>query len=126
MTNTYDISDFPQILLIDTNDAHSTSTAIITTSSVTCKTKPERAQELPALIEEVLKESSTSLNSIKAIGVVSRDGSLTGQRIGITVANTLGWIINVPLFTLEGEIATLAQEIKNGKKFVITKTIRPN
>lgn len=126
MTNKYDISDFPQILLIDTNDPQSTSAAIVTIDTVVCKAEQKRAQELLVLLEEILKEASSNLSSVSAIGVVGRDGSLTGQRIGIAVANTLAWVMNVPLFTVVGELSSLSQEIKNGKKFEITKTLHAN
>lgn len=126
MTNKYDISDFPRILLLDTNDPQSTSAALVTANTVICKTEQQRAQELLVLLEEIFKEASNNLSSVRAIGVVGRDGSLTGQRIGIAVANTLAWVINVPLFTVSGELFSLSQEIKNGKKFEITKTLHAN
>lgn len=126
MTNKYDISDFPRILLIDTNDSHSTSAALVTVSTVIFKTEQQRAQELLVLLEEVFKEASSNLSSVSAIGVVGRDGSLTGQRIGVAVANTLAWVINVPLFTVSGKLSSISQEIKNGKKFEITKTLHAN
>lgn len=127
MANTYDISDFPQILLIDTNSPDSSSAALITASNSVVITEQCRAQELLVLVEKVLSQTEIKLQTIKAIGVLQRDGSLTGQRIGTAVANTLAWIIGIPLLTFKhNEINTLATEIKSGKKFEIQKVIHTN
>lgn len=126
MANTYDISDFPQILLIDTNNAQTTTVALITERAVTIETQPTRAQELLVLLEELLRKSVTELKAITAIGVVERDGSLTGKRIGVAVANTLAWILNVPLFKLTGEAQTVSQKIHQGTSFEITKILHTN
>lgn len=63
-----------------------------------------RSQEVLRLIEEALKKKKASLKDLTEIKVNVGPGSFTGLRIGITVANTLAWILGIKV---------------NGKKFVL-------
>lgn len=48
-------------------------------------------------IDELLKANQKSLKDLTAIVVSQGPGSFTGVRVGITVANTLAWSLNIPV-----------------------------
>lgn len=61
------------------------------------KTDHRKAQAVLPLIENILKERKLSLQDINAIEVNSGPGSFTGLRVGITIANTLGFLLKIPV-----------------------------
>jgi len=62
------------------------------------------ADTIHGKIEELLNTvQGLSLYSIERIGIYEGPGSFTGLRIGISVANTLGYSLNVPLVPASGE-----------------------
>jgi tRNA threonylcarbamoyladenosine biosynthesis protein TsaB len=56
-----------------------------------------KAQVVLPLIEELLKEHKLELKDISGIEVNPGPGSFTGLRVGITIANTLGFLLKVPV-----------------------------
>ena len=52
-------------------------------------------QLLPAI------QKFVDLKKLRGVAVVSGPGSFSGLRLGIMVANTLGWVKNIPLTGLE-------------------------
>ena len=62
---------------------------------------------LPA-IEDILRRSDTRLSEITEIMVKTGPGSFTGIRIGIAIANTLGWFLNIPV---NGKIGILVDAV---------------
>lgn len=56
-----------------------------------------RSQALLPLIDEVLQEAAVRLSEITHITVVLGPGSYTGLRVGLSVANMLGKLLNVPI-----------------------------
>lgn len=59
--------------------------------------RQNQSQELLFKIDQFLKQNKVNLKDLKAIGVYRGPGSYTGLRVGITVANTLGWALNIPV-----------------------------
>ena len=51
-------------------------------------------------IDEILKESNLDVSNLNEIIVVSGPGSFTGVRLGITVAKTLAYTLNIPIKTI--------------------------
>lgn len=51
---------------------------------------------MPA-VEEALKQANLQPNEIDAIAVAEGPGSYTGVRIGVTIAKTLAWTLQIPL-----------------------------
>lgn len=56
-----------------------------------------RSQAVLPLIERLLDEHKLKLSDISAIHVNPGPGSFTGLRVGITIANTLGFLLQVPV-----------------------------
>lgn len=56
-----------------------------------------KSQMVLPLIEEILKENSLKLVDITAISVLPGPGSFTGLRVGATIANTLGYLLDIPV-----------------------------
>lgn len=98
----HDVSHLPTILLIDTTDRDQVRLALTKTKETTTLEQPVRAQDLQSLIQELLEKTETSLHDLAAVAVMTGPGSFTGSRIGITAANTLGWLYQLPLIAIAG------------------------
>ncbi len=59
--------------------------------------KEKSSQKILPFIDEVLKKNKLSTSDIKEIEVNTGPGSFTGLRIGVAIANTLGWSLGVPV-----------------------------
>ena len=53
-------------------------------------------------IQKLLRKHANNLKKIKAILVNQGPGSYTGTRVGITIANSLGWSLNIPVVGYSG------------------------
>ena len=62
-----------------------------------------KSQRLLPLIAETLQELKLSPIDITEIQVVTGPGSFTGLRVGVTIANTLGWILDIPVNGRKGQ-----------------------
>jgi tRNA threonylcarbamoyl adenosine modification protein YeaZ len=56
-----------------------------------------KAQVVLPMIQSVLEDHQLQLRDITAIEVNPGPGSFTGLRVGITIANTLGQLLKVPI-----------------------------
>jgi tRNA threonylcarbamoyladenosine biosynthesis protein TsaB len=65
--------------------------------SIEQKLDRQKTQALLPMIEEMLKEKKIKLQDITEIKVNPGPGSFTGIRIGLTIANTLAFLLKVPL-----------------------------
>lgn len=54
-------------------------------------------QKLLPFIIEVLKKNKTDVEQLTAIKVNTGPGSFTGLRIGVAVANTMAWVLKIPV-----------------------------
>jgi len=59
--------------------------------------KQEKSQKLLPFIVEVLKKEGKDFKDISEIEVNLGPGSFTGLRVGVSVANALGWSLAVPV-----------------------------
>lgn len=88
------------ILFIDTSEADTAKVAIKIGSNQYEKirrSKIIKSQTVLPLIEEILNEHHIRLTDISEIKVVSAKGSFTGLRVGATVANTLAYLLHIPV-----------------------------
>lgn len=51
---------------------------------------------LPAIVT-ILKKNKTKLQELSAIEVNKGPGSFTGTRVGVSIANALGFALNIPV-----------------------------
>lgn len=63
----------------------------------------ELSDTLITEIEDLLTKNSKMLSDVSEIRVFKGPGSFTGLRIGITVANTLAYVLAVPVVGGEGK-----------------------
>ncbi len=68
-------------------------------------------------IDEILKENNLTPKELNEIIVVSGPGSFTGVRLGITVAKTLAYTLNIPIKTITS-IEAIASSIKEENKII--------
>lgn len=59
--------------------------------------KIEKAQKLLSVIEKLLKKKKAKVDNVTSIEINSGPGSYTGLRVGVSVANALGWLLDIPV-----------------------------
>jgi tRNA threonylcarbamoyladenosine biosynthesis protein TsaB len=87
-------------LCIDTsaiNTAHIALEINGRTYEKTSESKVMKSQMVLPMIEEILSEHKLKLRDITAITVATGPGSFTGLRVGATVANALGFLLDIPV-----------------------------
>lgn len=83
-------------LFIDTSD--NTKTIIgFDKERWTFPAKKQKSQQLLSLINRALKKQKKTLKDVTEIEVNLGPGSFTGLRVGISVANALGWALKIPV-----------------------------
>lgn len=65
-------------------------------------------------VMKVLKEAVCDINTVDKIFVVNGPGSFTGIRVGVTIAKTIGFCLNIPIIKLS-ELELLATTKTNTK-----------
>jgi tRNA threonylcarbamoyladenosine biosynthesis protein TsaB len=84
------------ILFIDTSDREKIKVGLDGKVFETVA-KEGASQKLLSFIDEILKKEGTSIKQITEIEVNTGPGSFTGLRVGVSVANALGWALKVPV-----------------------------
>ena len=84
-------------LYIDTTGHNKTKVEIKGLNKEASKTIKSKAQVVLVLIIELLNQHNISLKDLKEIEVNTSPGSFVGVRIGMTVANTLGYVFSIPV-----------------------------
>ena len=99
-------------LYIDTSDREK---IIIGLGDERFEEKPNQttSQRLLPFIEEILKKEGKNFKDIKEIEVNTGPGSFTGLRVGVSVANALGWSLGIKVNSKniqKGEIVDIKYE----------------
>lgn len=97
-------------LCVDTSEIYTAKVAVEIDGKRFEKTSESRimkSQMVLPLIETLLSEHNLKLSDITEIVVATGPGSFTGLRVGATVANALGYLLNIPV---------------NGKKALVIPT----
>ncbi len=80
------------------------------------ESKFRHSEELLPTLEKFLKKSKVKLNNLRGIIVVSGPGSFTGLRVGIATANTLAFILGIPVVGIKSsESKALSPELLKNK-----------
>lgn len=88
------------ILIIDTSSNEKIKVGLILNRNefiIEQKLDKQKAQAILPLIEKILKENKITLKDITQIQVNPGPGSFTGIRVGLTVANTLAFLLKIPV-----------------------------
>jgi tRNA threonylcarbamoyladenosine biosynthesis protein TsaB len=88
------------ILLIDTSDNKKVKVGLRiggTEDVVEQELGKQRAQVVLPLIDQLLKKHNLTPQDLTGITVTTGPGSFTGLRVGITIANTLGYTLKIPV-----------------------------
>ena len=108
------------ILVIDTSSSHVT-VSIINNNTIVHEFKKkidnDIASKIMSIINMELTESDIDIKDIDRIFVVNGPGSFTGVRIGVTIAKTMAWALNIkvtPISSLE-----LMATTQSTKKFIV-------
>lgn len=59
--------------------------------------KREKSQVALQLIKELLDVAGKSIRDIEEVEVETGPGSFTGLKVGVSVANALGWSLGIPV-----------------------------
>lgn len=68
------------------------------------------SQVLLPLIIKILKKNGVNFSDLEAIEVNTGPGSFTGTRVGVAVANALGFALNIPVNGKKGKIVVPVYE----------------
>lgn len=88
------------ILNIDTSDNKTIKISLITNGKeelIVSDSKNLKSQTCLLLIEKILKQKNLKLKDLSSIQVNKGPGSFTGLRIGVSIANTLSFLLNIPV-----------------------------
>lgn len=68
-------------------------------------TQKTGSQALLPAIAKILKKNKVEFRDIKEVKVAAGPGSFTGTRVGVAVANAIGFALNIPVNGKLGKIA---------------------
>lgn len=100
-------------LILNTSDNEKVSLVLIREKSV-IKEEFEidffESEKILLLINRFLKKNKTKLVNLKGLGVFMGPGPFTALRVGIVVANTLAYALNIPVYGFK------ENEVRNPRK----------
>lgn len=88
-------------------DTSSSEKVVIKFDGKTYKEELGRSQELLSLIDAALRKSHKTIKDITEVRFNRGPGSFTGLRVGASVANTFGWVLDMPVNGRKGVVEPL-------------------
>lgn len=88
------------VLIIDTTNNKEVIVGLKIDGKESLKKQPldtRKAQVVLPMIEKLLEENDLHLKKLTAIEVNPGPGSFTGIRVGLSIANTLGFLLKIPV-----------------------------
>lgn len=76
------------------------------------------------MIDEILKINNLSTSYLNEIIVVNGPGSFTGVRIGVTIAKTLAYTLNIPIKTITSLKAYAVSNDSDTNKLVVIEDLK--
>ena len=77
----------------------------------------DMSSKILPILDEKLSSSNMALKDINKIFVTNGPGSFTGVRIGVTIAKTIAWALNIPIITLSS--LELMATTNTDKKYLV-------
>ncbi len=105
-----------KILAIDTSNAVMSVAFVeggVVRGELTTNVKKDHSSRLMPAIQSLLGNCGITPSELEAIAIAKGPGSYTGVRIGVTVAKTIAWTLQIPIFG----VSSLAVLAANGKYF---------
>ena len=84
--------------------------------------KRNQSEELLPNIYKLLKENSVKPEQLKWVAINKGPGSFTGLRIGISIANTFGYALNIPVIGLANIAGDTAERLEKLSELITTET----
>lgn len=78
--------------------------------------KRDDKKDVLYFIDKFLKENNVTAHDLKAIAVYNGEGSYTGVRAGVTIANALSFSLKIPVFGFTSHKLTKQDYLKLEKK----------
>lgn len=79
---------------------------------------PLQSKLLVPLIQNILKEQKIKINAITEVIVVNGPGSFTGVRLGVTVAKTISYCLNIPIKSISS-LDLLALSVEKNSNYSV-------
>ncbi|MDO8452259.1 MAG: tRNA (adenosine(37)-N6)-threonylcarbamoyltransferase complex dimerization subunit type 1 TsaB [bacterium] len=83
-------------LFIDTSNSEHIMVGV-DDKKVTEEARKDKSQKLLTTIDKLLRGENKNLKDLTEIEVNRGPGSFTGLRVGLSVANALGWSLGIPV-----------------------------
>jgi|SRR3990170_4564846 len=90
----------PKILTIDTSNNKKIEIGLNINgekSKISSESTVLKSEAVLPLIDKLLKENNVNFMEIKGIKVNIGPGSFTGLRVGVSIANALGYLLKIPV-----------------------------
>lgn len=84
------------LLFIDTSD-NKKAIVKLDGEKLEVKSGLGSAQNVLPAIEKILKKKKVEISDLTEIKVNTGPGSFTGLKVGVTIANTLGYLLGIPV-----------------------------
>lgn len=98
-------------LLMNLSDKNNISLALFDETVVSQREWPAPNRDLLAMIESFLSAQGLTKNEVKGIMVVVGAGGFTSTRIATTIANTFGYVQQIPLLAVTKDQVNKVQEL---------------
>lgn len=72
-----------------------------------------QSRELLPKIDQLLKKNRVKLSDLEAIAVYQGPGSYTGLRVGISIANTMAWALDIPLVGIKNQKSKITPRLRS-------------
>jgi tRNA threonylcarbamoyladenosine biosynthesis protein TsaB len=83
-------------LFIDTSNSQRTIVGL-NEERIEKETGSDKSQQVLSLIDKIVKDNQKTLKDLTEIEVNLGPGSFTGLKIGVSVANALGFALDIPV-----------------------------